>query len=102
MEIKRIKKLEINSYIFKLKWDKSYRGAAFSYPERSITIGIEGEDDNTIFMYLCHELMEIAAIEVGVRYSRPDCNSDYLFTYDHRQHNIIMNLFASLLKQFIK
>ena len=102
MKIKRIKSLQINSYRFKVKWNKSHNAGSFHFGDLEIEIGIKGEHDEIIFMLICHELMEIVAVECNVRLRRPDCDSDYIFVYDHRQHETMMNLFASLVSQFIE
>lgn len=102
MKIKRIKSLQINSFRFKIKWNKSHAGGSFSYDDRIIEIGTGDGEDETIFMIICHELMEIVALEMNVRLKRPDCSSDYIFVYNHRQHETMMNLFAGLVSQFIE
>lgn len=102
MKIKRIKSIKINSYLFKIKWDKSHSSGSFSYGERVIEIGTKDVPDEGLFMIICHELQEIVALEMNVRFRRPDCDSDYLFVYDHRQHETMMNMFSSLVSEFIK
>lgn len=102
MKLKRIKKLKVNCYEFKIRWTKQHSGGGFSYSKREIEIGIKGEHEEAILMVVCHELMEICAVEMNVRFSRPDCDSDYLFAYDHRQHETMTNMFAGLLAQFLK
>ena len=102
MKIKRIKKLKVNSEEFDVVWDKTHSGGSFCYDKMIINIGIKHSKDSYIFMLICHELMEICAIEMQVRYSRPDCDSDYLFSYDHRQHTTMIDMFSSLVSQFIQ
>jgi len=101
MRIKRLKKIQINSYIFDIKWDPKRVGGHFSYYKGILIIGTKGQDTNTIFMLLCHELFEICAIEMHVRYSRPDCEGDFLFNFDHKQHDTLLNMFAATLNKFI-
>lgn len=99
MKIKRIKKLKVNNTTFDVVWDKSTGGASFDYGTHEISIGAKNED--AIFMQICHELMEIIAIEMCVSFRRMDCPSDIVFVYDHRQHTTMMYMFSGLLEQFI-
>lgn len=101
MRIKRIKKIKINSYEFKVVWDNSGAGGSFSYSDQTMRIGCKGVFPGEMFMVICHELMEICALEMNVRFRRPDCDTDYIFVYDHRQHETMMNIFSALLSQFI-
>lgn len=101
MKIKRIKKLKVNSFEFKIIWDKNYGGGDFHYGKKEITIGVKRPESSWIFMIICHEVMELCAVEMNVRLHRPDCDSDYIFVYDHRQHETMMNMFSSLISQFI-
>ena len=103
MKIKRIKKLQVNCYTFNVKWNKKSNGARFDYHDKILEFGVAKDvDDSFLLMLVCHELMELAAIELNVRLYRPDCDDDYIFVYDHRQHDSMMNLFASLLQQFLE
>lgn len=100
MKIKRLKKIKINSYLFNITWDKKRYDAAFSYDDNTMMIGCGGLPSE-VFMLICHEVMEICALEMHVRFRRTDCNTDYIFVYDHRQHDTMMNMFASVIEQFI-
>ena len=102
MKIKRIKKIKINSWEFKIEWNKKACGSYFDYNERIISIGIKNLTENAIFGRICHEIMEIVAIEMNVRLHRPDCDSDYLFVYDHRQHDTMMYMFSGAIREFLE
>ena len=102
MKIKRLKNIKINCYDFKINWTKEHGGGDFSYKTMTINIGTKDASDSEIFMILCHELMEIVATEMNVRLCRPDCYTDFIFVYDHRQHETMMNMFSGLISQFIK
>lgn len=102
MKIKRIKSIKINSDRFKVKWNKNHSGGSFSYGDHVIEIGTREVEDDHIFMIICHELQEIVALEMNVRFRRPDCDSDFMFVYDYRQHETMMYMFSSLVSQFIE
>ena len=100
MKIKRIKSLKVNSVVFNVVWDSKIYGGSFSYGTHILTIGLK--DDQEVFETICHELMEIVACEMRVRLTRTDCDGDYIFVYDHRQHTTMICMFSGLLSQFIK
>ena len=100
MTIKRIKKLRVNSVIFGVKWDSEMGGASVDYANEIITIGTKYGELQTLDN-VCHELWEIVATELNVRLARPDCCDDFIFVYDHRQHDTMSAMFAGLLAQFI-
>jgi hypothetical protein len=101
MKIKRIKKISVAAAQFDVRWDKKEHGAWFNYQDKVLCIGTAYGCDSKIFDNICHELMEICAIELCVRLSRPDCNSDYIFVYDHRQHTTMQSMFSAALAKFI-
>ena len=93
--------MSVNSYTFKIVWNNTIDGAGFNYLDRIIEIGTLDTPEEELFMTVCHELWEIAAVEMAVRFRRPDVDSDYIFVYDHRQHNTMANMFSGWLMQFI-
>jgi hypothetical protein len=101
MKIKRIKDLKVNSYHFSVVWDKDLSGGSVSYSDLKIVIGLRNAAQGEIFETICHELMEVCAMEMHVKYTEPDCVASFLFVYDHKQHDTMINMFSSLLSQFI-
>ncbi len=102
MKVKRLQKIKINCYTFNIVWSKEkYVGGSFSYADKEIVVGVNGKSEEEIFMVVCHEVMEIIACEMNVRMSRPDCPEDYIFVYDHRQYETMMNMFSSVISQFV-
>lgn len=104
MKIRRIKKIKINCWTFNVVWNNKHNGGCFNYLKDGgkIEIGTKGLTDEEILMIISHELMEIVTCEMNVRLARPDCDSDYIFVYDHRQHETITRMFSGLLAEFIQ
>ena len=102
MKVKRIKKLRVNSYDFNIKWNKEHSGGSFNYTEKMIDIGVKNVPESEIFLVVCHEVMEIVSFEMNIWMRRPDCDSDYIFVYDHRQYETMMNMFSGLIQNFIQ
>jgi len=101
MKLKKLKKIKINCFTFNITWTKEHGGGSFDYRDRSIIIGVKDSSDDEIFMVLCHEIMEIIACEMSIRLSRPDVESDYIFVYDHRQYETMINIFSGIISEFI-
>lgn len=100
MKIKRLKKLRVNSKVFTIKWDYNEAGGHFDY--RTLTLELNGKfPEDILFEVLCHELMEIVAVDMNVRLDRPDVLEDYIFVYDHRQFTTMMSMYAGLITQFL-
>jgi len=100
MKIKRLDKVKINGREFKIEWNPDSWGGSFAYSEMLITIGTKCED--MVFSILCHEVMEICAVEMCVRLDRPDCTSDFIFVFDHRQYYTMMTMFSGVISEFIE
>ena len=101
MKLNKKKKLKVNSYEFKVIWDKKATGGWFDYQKLEIGIGCKDGDEREQFMILLHELEELATTELGVRFPRPDCDGDFIFCYDHRQHDLKSNMVAGWLMEFL-
>ena len=109
MQIKKIKKLRLNSYVFDITWDKEKSGAEFRFydteknkrPTLRLPCPTKWGENHT-FMVLCHELMEMSLVELNVRYLRADVQDDYLFSFNHKQLDSAANMMSGALSQFIK
>ncbi len=99
MKIKHIKNLRVSNLTFKVIWDKDRGGGGFDFVEQELTIGTKYP--NEVFGILNHELMEMCAANMYVRHPRGDCNGDFIFVFDHRQFDTMMDTFTGLLQQFI-
>ncbi len=103
MKIKRLKKIRIGAVTFKIKWNKQYTGGSFNYPLHTIEVGCRnGLQDTQIFGILCHEIFEVCAVEMNVRLQRPDCESDYIFVFDHRQYETLMEMYVGIISEFLE
>lgn len=101
MKLKRITKLRSCARTFEVKWDKELNGASLNYSDKVITIGTNTSEEAQV-EYVVHELWELCALEMCVRHQRPDCMTDFIFVYDHRQHDTMCNMFTGLLTQFLR
>jgi len=100
-KLKKLKQITIGSTTFQIKWDKEDGGGAFSLLTEEIMIGCEGSE-NDQFQILCHEIMEICHTVCNQRYNKPDHYNNYLFSFDHSGFTTSMEMFAGIIRQFIK
>jgi hypothetical protein len=102
MKIKRPTKLQVHCTEFDIVWDKrQVGGASVSYEVRKMRFGVKGVTESELLDAILHELWEVAATEMNVRLDRPDCEGEYVFVYDHRQHDTMCVMVAGWLEQFI-
>ena len=100
MKIKKLKKILIGDTIFKIKWDPNTSGGSFNYSKKLITIGTKPGNIHALAV-LIHEFKEIIQVEQTTRLDRHDCDSEYIFVYNHAQHTDLCSRLAGLLSQFI-
>lgn len=111
MQIKFPKTIIIGATTFVVKQDKKSAGGSFTYgissdekaTEPTIIIGTYLLKTSPIAVLgtIIHELKEVIQEEQSVRYSRPDCGGDYLFSYTHREHTDFCERLATALSKFI-
>ena len=105
MKIKWPKTIDVVSYKFNVKKDDKSYAASFDFSESRLTIGtkaLKEGDTDWVFMLLCHELFEICCVANNVRYKDGSVEGDYKFFLNHKEMENVMNLFASVIKQFIE
>lgn len=100
MRIKRLRKIRIGSIDFKINWHKAYDGGSFSFLDAEINIGTRFP--HLIFETVVHEITEVVLAGMHVRHLRSDCDTDYIFVYDHRQHTSACASIAGLIEQFME
>ena len=101
MEIKRIEKFYSQTVEWDVRWMPRSRGGGFDWDKGVLKIGCQGAPKE-VFDVILHELVELVALELHIRYDRPDCDTDYLFVYDHRQHTMMCTVLAGYLAQFLE
>jgi len=108
MKLKFPKEITLGSTKFEVKYDKKLDGASFSYPNKNkkaiITIGIQDLNVNQteIFNSIIHELSEILHVEMYQRFRHQDNDSNYLFSYSHKEFAVHCSFLAEALTKFIK
>lgn len=104
MELRLPKKVEIGHMTFSVSYHKNEGGAAFSFTDRSIAIGTKQleRDPGSVFMLICHEVMEIIHCITCTRYHDESVEGNYMFVMDHKQFEVNNNMFSQAIRQFIK
>lgn len=101
MKINQINRIRVGSTDFKIVWNKSVDGGAFSYKDKKLTIGIKNRTTVEIFNTIIHELKEMIHIEQWTRFDDGSASGQYLFVYNHDRHDELCSRLAGLLEQFI-
>ena len=97
-DIKLPKKIQVGSYAWTIKRDKS-GGGYFDCDEQVIGVGTQVSPERQWEMFL-HELVEAILADNFMRYALPHDpkeNGDYLFSYDHVQHENAVRMLAGAL-----
>lgn len=99
MKFKKIKKVNTMCGEFKVIWDKTKYGGTVSFDKHEIMIGTKPcktEQWDTVV----HECSELAHVGLSQRYSKPDCNGEFLFSFNHAGHTAHSSALAGMLSQF--
>lgn len=104
MELKFPKKITILSEEYTMVYDKRESGGWFENTDYRIGIGTRDlkVNPNYVFMIICHEVMEAITCITSTRFTDNGAYGDYKFFMDHKQFEVNMQIFASVIKNFIK
>lgn len=104
MELKLPKKVEIGYMTFTVTYHKEHSGASFAFKDRSMAIGTLhlDRDPGSVFMIICHEVMEIIHCINCTRYHDESVDGNYMFVMDHKQFEVNNNMFSQAIRQFMK
>lgn len=96
--------IDVMCYKFKIITDETRGGAEFCFKSETITIGTNKlkENPEIVFMYICHELLEICYESMSLRYRDASVDNNWKFFMDHKEFENSTSLFSSLVTKFIK
>jgi hypothetical protein len=97
------KHIQIGSKTFVVKADKKRCDAEFSWHEGTLVIGTGDIADDPLWALhrIVHEVFEMWAVSLSVRYSRPDNWESYEFHFDHRDFDNLCDNASRTLAEFI-
>ena len=97
------KRIQIGGKTFEVVTDKERRDAEFSWHEGKLTIGIAEIKDDPVWVFrrVVHEVFEMWAVSLNIRYSRPDEWASYEFHFDHRDFDNLCDNATGTLAEFI-
>lgn len=104
MELKRINKVEIMSFTFKVKWNKSHNGGRFDMSKSIIEIGYKDYDIDPLYTIsvISHEVMEAIMCMMGARYESEREHCKYLFNFNHQTFENAIQIHTQVMSKFIK
>lgn len=85
---------------FKVKYDKTINSGSFSYADKALIIGTK-ESVWRILEIFIHEVKEAIQCEQSTRYTSYDCDTRYVFMYDHAYHTDLVARLTQAIKEFI-
>ena len=94
------KTIKIGADIFKVVEDKNSIGADFSYDTHILTIGTKITTREHLLNIITHEIFEMWAVTLYIRYTRPDTFKTYEFHFDHRQFTNWIELASQSVAEF--
>ncbi len=103
MKIVFPKQIKILSHTFTVVQRKDEAGGSFDFSRNEIVIGTMflKSDPAYTFSIICHEVMEAIAVITATRFSDTSVLGNYHFVMDHKQFEINISLFASVIQEFL-
>ena len=103
VKINQIDNISIMASNFKVKWDPETDGGSFDWTKSEIVIGIKSLETDPLYTLhiINHEVTEIIAVAMGLRYSNGRTD-DYLFSMTHNEYETLIKLSSQALCSFIK
>ncbi len=104
MKIVIPKSITIGSTRLLVKQDKSTGSSYWNWNDSVLVLGTKHKDKEpaVFFTALCHEIWELWADTLYLRYIRPDTSNNYEFHFDHRGFANLSEMASKTLLQFIK
>ncbi len=104
VKIKKINHVDILSSTFKVIWDKTSNGAAFSLAKSEIIIGIKSYSNDPLYTWsiINHEVMEVILCMMGARFESSRTAENYLFNFDHQTFENAIQVHAQTISKFIE
>ncbi len=98
------KVINILSFTFKIKQNKTSSGGSFCFAKGEIVIGTKHilDDPTSVFDVICHEVMEAITVATNTRYKDGSCGDNYKFFMDHKEFQTNISLFSITIQKFIK
>lgn len=104
MKLKIPKTVKISTQTFKVEQDLKGYGGSFSFSEGKFVIGTKllKDEPEHVFMIICHEVMEICTVIMKVRYRDTSVDENFKFFMDHKEFDILLEMFSVTISEFIK
>lgn len=103
MKIKLVKEVTILGSVFRMIYDKTHGGGAFSCGESTIKIGVKNIKNDPLWVMgiISHEVMEVIMVSTGCRYDNSRLqDSDYLFSFNHQKFENAIQIHTEIMSKF--
>jgi len=103
MKIVFPKQIKILSHTFTVVQKKDDAGGSFDFSRNehvNRTMLLQSDPAYT-FSIICHEVMEAITVVTATRFSDTSVLGNYHFIMDHKQFEINVSIFASVIQEFL-